>query len=603
MSIPIVNDNGNVQLKTFSALIQNDFTTYQEVLEHVLNADIDETTPSGESTNSEAVKQLYSDDNVPYEYTRFSQSDTSVGGNDVINPYWQFNDDDDIIHPLNSVGMPDEDTGEAPGGMGRVYSETFDQHQQILWLSFGVPKFNNLIDFYQNSFDNDVAESAHSGMVTKLGNILGQGIGLAFQLPILPLKIANSLTVGLLDETVTEYCSFRPCMFQYYKIANSLMAHLGVSMQLVPNKDINDSGVVVDDSLPRMVQNGFDLFRILNKRAFRLSKMDDMGITSEELAETFDSASGDYADENDFITSTMKSFSSAARSTHIFIGFRVEKTTESSESLSTTTSPSSAASNLKAKSQDAADKKFSLAGGNIGIAGVDTAIKLTDAFVKGALSTFNMDGIAAAIKGSGFFSIPDKWDDSEFTKSYSFTMKLRSPSGSKTDIFQSIYVPYCLFMAGAFPRSTGANSYTSPFYVQAFCKGMFGVRYGIIKNATVTRGRAEHGWSYDNLPTAVDISFDIADLSPGMNLSLGGGLKSYIFGHNENLQEYMNTLAGLGLVERYFLLDKLKRRAKVAFTIARNTTFNPLAIGASIGNFPVCRAVANLIPGTKMSNR
>lgn len=86
-------------------------------------------------------------------YTSPNYTDTRVGGNDAINPYWQFNRDDDIVPPLLRIPGMEAFTS----GMGRVYAEMYDDNQEILWMRMGVPEFVNVLQFYTVSGNRQAA--------------------------------------------------------------------------------------------------------------------------------------------------------------------------------------------------------------------------------------------------------------------------------------------------------------------------------------------------------------------------------------------------------------------------------------------------------------
>ena len=146
------------------------------------------------------------------------------------------------------------------------------------------------------------------------------------------------------------------------------------------------------------------------------------------------------------------------------------------------------------------------------------------------------------------------------------------------------------------PRSVGDSMYTSPFLIKAYCKGMFSIPCGIIENMSITRGKDEFGWSNVNLPTSVDVSLSIKDLSPTFFLSMQDIGLFDTFSRNDNMMEYLDTLSALGITERLFTMPKAMRKLSAALLIKRNTIFNPNYWGMRFGRNNVVRLVAAVTP-------
>lgn len=170
-------------------------------------------------------------------YSKPNYTDTRVGGNDAINPYWQFNLDDDIVPPILNLNRI-EGINPSVGCMGRVYSEVYDTNQQILWLSMGVPEYTNLISFYADAGNKNAAAAMNRGT---LKGIVGTIINLIFStavhaitLPVLaPFWAAKWLT-RIASDRITQYFYFRPAMVIYYELVNTMLSYLAVSMGLYP---------------------------------------------------------------------------------------------------------------------------------------------------------------------------------------------------------------------------------------------------------------------------------------------------------------------------------------------------------------------------------
>ena len=156
-----------------------------------------------------------------------------------------------------------------------------------------------------------------------------------------------------------------------------------------------------------------------------------------------------------------------------------------------------------------------------------------------------------------------------------------------------------MMMAGTLPRGIGKNLYTSPFICSAYSKGMFAVPAGMVDSISIKRGLPEFGWTHQNLPTSVDVSFTIKDLSPSLYVSLAGNSILDPFKGNSSMHEYLTTLSGVGLADRLFGFRKLQRRLAAMLLIKRNTVANPAYWSYSIGNNSMVRLLHEIEPSWK----
>ena len=152
------------------------------------------------------------------------------------------------------------------------------------------------------------------------------------------------------------------------------------------------------------------------------------------------------------------------------------------------------------------------------------------------------------IVSGGRLLFPQIWSNSQFSKSYNISIKLTTPSYDKFSWWLNIYVPLCHLMAFVLPRSEYVNSYTTPFLVKAFYRGMFNIDMGIITEMSFNRGK-EGSWTKDGLPTVVDVSFSIQDLYTGMGMtSLGAMFKGTTL-QNVSEMDYIANLCGININE------------------------------------------------------
>lgn len=575
----------------FAFTLGEDFKSLEEALSYLLEHNIRIHGQYGSKDEQDAFKELLKsgDDKAnPQWFTRPYFADTSPGGNDAINCYWQFNRDDDIVHPITRSGVAE---GE---GLGRVYSEMIESNQQILWMTFGVAEFGNVASFYKNAIDTNLSQIMRNGggTATEIGTLLGSLVGFVISLPIQPFIWLGKLLKWSITYEVTKYYDFKQSMLLYYEFVNTILTHLSVNMGMIGPISSGDKSHSIQSSptyMPRFMQKtGPDIFAIMQMRARRANPE----YMLQGLKDAQAKQGGAPKWWNDFISA----FGPQTIGASDFIGFRIEKSVDSNESFSNSTGESSIASTLNGRTASAIDSSFSSGG----------IMEGAKSFVAGAVDAFGMGGATSALMGTAFIDIPDIWKGASFGKSHSVNFKLRSPYGDPISIIQSIYLPFALLLAGALPRAAGKNSFTSPFLCRCYCKGMFSIPLGIIESLSVTRGESEYGWNNNNLPLVVSVSMSIKDLSPAIYMALGATKWKEILGQNSSFQEYLITLSGLGLNDRVLYFKNLKRKWEIWKRINKSTGLVGLAFGAGnpyywsafVGDTRVARTIGAIRPTT-----
>ena len=218
---------------------------------------------------------------------------------------------------------------------------------------------------------------------------------------------------------------------------------------------------------------------------------------------------------------------------------------------------------------------------------------------RGAIGVFasaaSFDIGTVLVTGNGFLEIPKVWRSSSMTRNYSFSFKLRSRYGDPVSVFQSVYIPLFMLIALAAPRAIGDSSYTSPFLIRAYCKGMFHIPLGIISSLTINRGSPEFGWSSQFYPLEVTVSITIEDLSPQLFVSMNDGIID-TFTRNTNMQAYLDTLSSLGLRDMVYMWPKLVRKMNTALAVARSTIFNTSYHGTRLGKSRLGKVIGAFVP-------
>lgn len=630
-------------LSPYNFRMSTSYTTYKQAMADLYRvSDINKNELASIQRYGQIdTKDLLSDrtDDNPF-FTRPSVMDTSMGGNEVINSRWAFCRDDDIIQPLQALGG-----NPALGGLGRVYFERYQVTQQMLDITVGVPEFQELIRFYDECVDGQMSDTVNYGeganIAKMFGRMVGGAVKLAIALPLFPIRFPGWLAEKLdPKERITKYYELKSAMPMFYRYANTIFVQLGSLMGFVKpfmgdsgssswmpeagtmgqtggvqaNNTINqlmmDSGDQNPASFPLFMQStGPNIWYILSKRDYRRQghKIKDMG----DLEDYIDAVSREARESGgwfDAYSSMYDRAASAAQGADKFISFRINKSTDSTETMGNSTGQSSIAQKLNSIASSGRDAQFSLGGS------ISNAVREVPVFgkvlggiadvVSGTAQQFGLSSLASAVMtGSGFIDIPDIWTSSSFSKNYSFNFTFRPASGNNAAIYQDLYLPLSLLLAMSCPRSVGTNSYTSPFILRAYCKGMFAIPCGIVESLSLTRGDSEFGWNMNRLPTVLKVSMQIKDLAPIMHLAMVMDATNYkVFGANSSMQEYVHTLAGSGLNERLLFSSTFARRMNLAMGLNRSTWLNPDFAATALGNSALPRIMGSISATSLYSN-
>ena len=660
---PTIRDADTWVKSTFAVSLGDEFENYRDkiaysmaderfgnVSEPKLQAEIDDllnnTTP-GQGTA------------IPVYYTRRKSRDTSLGGNDAINPFYAFNEDDDPFYESITSEF-------GPTGLGRSYNEMYDDTQQILYMTFGIPYYNTIANFYNNAIKQTQADLMNKGVPKNdddLLDLLGSTVNVFLTIPAIPAIFLSRILNFNDGVPITKYYDFQNTMPLYYRAVNTILVQLAINVGMsndglvlgrenrsgnsptgsaVSDKTqselFEDAGKSVgDNALPEIFRKwGFDIYRIMARKHFFETGISpdssELTSTDEALRESFrDMRNANVPDSDQeqdggrsFLSTVINQFKGTTYDAQLYVGFKVEKTAESSESFSNTTGESQISQSINSKIQSSRSAQFSAMKGNVtesnegALGATQYAVDSAKQVIEWVSSTTGLEGAASIATGQGYVDIPEVWTGSSFERSYSFTIPLRSPYGDTVSIMSSIFTPLALLMAGALPRAIGDSAYTSPFLCRAYSRGLFSIPLGIIDSMTITRGANEHGWTYNRLPTAVDVSFTIKDLSPSMYLFIsqtsGQNPLREIFEAGSDLlfgsdidtstfKEYLLTLSGMGLAERTLWYESSKRHAQRILGIANTTFLNPYYWGYEANtNTSLGRFMNAVTPVTKVPN-
>ena len=277
-----------------------------------------------------------------------------------------------------------------------------------------------------------------------------------------------------------------------------------------------------------------------------------------------------------------------------WISFMISNKESISDSFTNSTREPEISSKLKGIASSARSLEVSTSGGNTGFDFVDGAMKGVSEFMKGTADALHLTGLMS-LYGGAIIDFPEVWDDSSASIGQTtLNFPLQSWSGSDFDLYQNIIFPLSFWLAAALPNSTGSQSYTHPFYVEAYAPGKFMIRNGIISNLSITRGVGNVPFKADGKMLGCTLSVTIKDLSTVMHMPLIND--PGIFDDDSMFTDYMSILGSASLFEMTngfqklnFNLNKWKQSWKSAFMTGNVTS--------SVMNSAPARVLASAIAG------
>ncbi len=369
-------------------------------------------------------------------------------------------------------------------------------------------------------------------------------------------------------------------------------------------------------NLPKYLNEFYNKTAFAKQRPADRMKGPEFTSTDGEVTAINDAASAAAGQRvevaNSWLSDTMDTLGDMLSDGTAFVTFSVDYEGSVGESFSNSTKPSQVAEMLNGMSSQARSVRYSFADGNFMdnpiadvIGGVMNSVK---DFAMGAISSLSLDALTQ-LAGSGYAAIPEMWDNSSANlPRTNYTIRLGTPYGNKLSIFTNIYVPLCLLLAGALPRSTGHSSYGPPFICRLWSRGRTTVQMGIIDSISIERGVGGIGWSVDGLPTAVDVNFSIVSLDKNMNIPMmemsspASVLKLPMFNEDSNATDYLAALGGIDLYEQYYFKAKLSL-STAALIADINSWASPARWMAKFAHSPLGRLISIPYVGSKREAR
>lgn len=429
------------------------FKSYEDMLAFTCDPENRGNEKLKGSNSVRQIVQSLSDE----KYLRINPRNTSLGGNEALNCYPQFNDDDDIVYLSTAAEVLSDDPVNPIilSGLGRVYSEVYDSNQKVMYLSAGVAKYARILEFYGSAINEDLAtlmhgsEAASANIAGKLGNALGNIMMLPLNILFLPVRYLKKFANIMRIDPVTKYYDFWSDMLLYYKHVNDILIHLSVNLGLTDGTGIDGKridgttgvtggsvqivGKTVDEAMresnreldavkmeweiPFFMKHGVDMFKIASRRetfnggsrdrwaAINLNGQDTQTAWDQRAGKGNSSSSdnGLFSPFTNYLGDLARSTWNAATSGDRFFGIRVEKSTDNSETFSNSTGESSISQTLNSATDTAREAMFTggfRSGGTGGDGIIGTAVDAASTGVRAAGQT--VSGIIGSISSTLF---------------------------------------------------------------------------------------------------------------------------------------------------------------------------------------------------------
>lgn len=313
-----------------------------------------------------------------------------------------------------------------------------------------------------------------------------------------------------------------------------------------------------------------------------------------------------------------------------FLTLRVDDTGPVSDNFSNSYKQSSLAEKINSMSSTMRDTSFNMSHGKFtnGALGniVGSGIEAVKSFVGNTMESMGIGGLAI-LGGGGVIDINKYWESSETSIGRpSYELTLTSRYANRIVATLDIYVQLSCILAMVMPLSTGKSSHTAPFYCEIYDKGRFQSRLAAVESVTITRGEGEMGFTPDGKLMSVRVGINVLPMEEMVALPIskkfslsgsifgtivGGFAKSMGFSAGVNTvkaltlglfdddtpyTDYMAVLAGMGLYEQIYTLQKIKRQFLLNSINVRQS-FYPTRLAAFAGDSMIGQLISAFMLG------
>ena len=420
-----------------------------------LNTDANGNTTASEDT----ADPVYIDDAFTIEYSKYISESAYQN---KLSSGLRVKDLRGILgmpHQFTSLTDPRIDGTTGVDSFGRVYAEKIIKQIPLLLMTPGIPSF---MSSYSEAQKKTVIQKA-------ITNITTSGLD------------------SLVNENSGKYYSLKYSYADFFYYVNAMLRSAAIFLEIdnkkIDGKSLGSMNWLYYSNTDNDIFGHEGLDRFLGPYAGCIAFYADAGTTVD------DSFSNSTAQSQ--LSSALNSLSDTGREMNFLIG------------------------NVGSEVGLKLDKLTGLEDLESNMENVRSAV---DSILGSGSIMSNILNKAQTILAGGRMVFPEIWSDSTFSRSYSCSMKLVSPCGSKLSIFLNILVPIYHLLAFCLPRQSIGQSYYSPFLIRAYYKGLFNIDMGIMTGLSITKG-AEGEWTPDGIPTVANVSFEIKDLYDGMFMS------------------------------------------------------------------------------------
>lgn len=191
---------------------------------------------------------------------------------------------------------------------------------------------------------------------------------------------------------------------------------------------------------------------------------------------------------------------------------------------------------------------------------------LTDNILKGnsgitAFMSRITSGLSTVVKGENMI-IPEIYQRSDYSKSYSVTIRLVSPCNDRFSYFINVFVPLMHLIALTVPKQGTANTYAAPFLIKMYLPGVCSCNMGIIEGLSIDK----NGMTVDGIAQELKVTLNIKDLYSDLMMTPTN--KPMLLLSNTSLVDYLAVNCGLDLImpQMSKKLDYVMNVIQTAFT-------------------------------------